>query len=66
MADNSENSAAISVHEREAERIYYAAISYTYTYKEACVRARWLEFESPVAAEYLRWLLRRQGWPRVG
>ena len=51
-----------------AEEIFYAAISYKYTYTEACAAASWLEFESPGAAEYLRWLLLHKAagrWPKV-
>ena len=57
----------LSAGEEEAERIYYAAISRRYTFKEAVLAAKQLEFESPDGAAYLRWLLSRHGdlWPRV-
>ena len=57
----------LSAGEEEAERIYYAAISRRYTFKEAVLAAKYLESESPDGAAYLRWLLRRHGdlWPRV-
>ena len=49
----------ISAAEREAERIYYAAISRKYTFKEAVLAAKALERESEEGAAYLRWLLAR-------
>ena len=51
-----------------AEEIYYAAISHKYTCKEACIAAKWLQFECPDAAEYLFWLLLHKAagrWPKV-
>ena len=52
--------------EVEAERIYYAAISRKYTYRECVLMSKWLEFESPEGALYLKWLLARGDfWPHV-
>ena len=56
----------LSEGEMQAELIYYAAICRKYTKKEAVVAAKWLEFESPIGAAYLRWLLARgNAWPTV-
>ena len=53
--------------ERQAERIYYAAISRRYTYKEAVLAVKALQRESAVGLAYLRWLLARgDAWPSVG
>ncbi len=51
--------------ELKAERIYYAAISRRFTHKEATLAAKWLAFEHPDGAAYLRWLLSRGDveWP---
>ena len=51
-----------------AEEIYYAAISHKYTCTEACLAAKWLQFECPDAADYLFWLLLHKAagrWPKV-
>ena len=56
------------VHLDRAEEIFYAAISRTYTYSEARAAAKWLHYECPDAAEYLRWLLLHKAagrWPKV-
>ena len=47
--------------ERQAELIYYAAVSRRYTFKEAVLAAMLLERESSLGAAYLRWLLARGG-----
>ena len=52
-------------HLGQAERIYYAAISRTWTLKACCLEAKHLERECPEAADYLRWLLQRRSWPQV-
>ena len=53
--------------ERQAELIYYAAVSRRYTFKEAVLAAMLLERESSLGAAYLRWLLARGDvWPSVG
>ena len=50
-----------------AEKIYYGAISRKYTFRECVIMSKWLDFESPVGAAYLRWLLARgDQWPGVG
>ena len=51
-----------------AEEIYYAAISHEYTCKEACIAAKWLQFECPPADEYRFWLTLHPTtgrWPKV-
>ena len=51
-----------------AEEIFYGAISHKYTHKEACLAAKWLQWECPEAAEYLFWLLLHKAagrWPKV-
>ena len=53
------------VHLGRAEEIYYAAISRRWTFKACCIEAKHLERECPEAAEYLRWLIARETWPRV-
>ena len=56
------------VHLDRAEEIYYGAISHKYTCTEACLAAKWLQFECPDAAEYLFWLLLHKAagrWPKV-
>lgn len=56
----------LSEGELQAERIFFAAISRKYTHKEAVLAAKWLEWESPIGAQYLRWLLARgNAWPKV-
>ena len=52
-------------HLDQAERIYYAAISRTWSHKACCLEAKHLERECPEAAEYLGWLLVRGTWPQV-
>ena len=50
----------------DAERLYYAAISTRLVKRAFCAEAAHLEAESPIAGEYLRWLMvRGQAWPRV-
>ena len=57
----------LSHSERQAERIYYAAVSRRYTFKEAVLAAKALVRESALGAAYLRWLLARgDAWPSVG
>lgn len=56
-------SGKVSEEEEEAEQLYYAVITHTLTKKAACILARSLESRSPVAAQYLRWLLARAQWP---
>ena len=56
------------VHLDRAEEIYYGAISHKYTCTEACLAAKWLQFECPDAADYLFWLLLHKAagrWPKV-
>ena len=53
--------------ERQAELIYYAAVSRHYTFKVAVLAAKFRERESALRAAYLRWLLARgDSWPSVG
>ena len=53
--------------ERQAERIFYAAVSRRFTFTEAVLAAKALERESALGAAYLRWLLARGDvWPSVG
>ena len=51
---------------REAERLYYAAISTRLVKRAFCAEAAHLEANSPGAGEYLRWLMvRGQAWPSL-
>ena len=52
---------------REAERLYYAAISTRLVKRAFCAEAAYLEADSPGAGEYLRWLMvRGHAWPSIG
>jgi hypothetical protein len=58
---------ALSSEELEAEKLYYALVSWSLGKRAFCILAKNLDSRSAVAGEYLRWLiLRGQEWPRVG
>jgi len=51
-----------------AERIFYVAISRTWTSRACCIEAGELQRQCPDAAEYLQWLLvnkARGRWPEI-
>ena len=57
---------AISSEELEAEKLYYALVSWSLTKKAFVIYSKDLEARSPIAGAYLRWLiLRGQEWPKV-
>jgi hypothetical protein len=57
----------LSSEEQEAERIYYALVSWSLCKKAFVIKSKDLETRSPIAGAYLRWLiLRGQQWPPVG
>ena len=57
----------LSSEELEAEKLYYALVSWSLGKRAFCIRAKDLSTRSEVAGPYLRWLiLRGQEWPRVG
>ena len=57
----------LSSEELQAEKIYYALVSWSLTKKAFVIYSKDLEARSPEAGAYLRWLiLRGQAWPRVG
>ena len=57
----------LSSEELEAEKLYYALVSWSLGKRAFCIRAKDLAARSEVAGDYLRWLiLRGQEWPRVG
>ena len=60
-------SMAFSSEEAEAEKIYYALVSWSLCKKAFVIKSKDLEARSPIAGAYLRWLiLRGQEWPKVG
>ena len=57
----------LSSEELEAERLFYALVSWSLGKRAFCILAKDLAARSEVAGEYLRWLiLRGQQWPTVG
>ena len=57
----------LSSEELEAEKLYYALVSWSLGNLAFCIRAKDLDSRSAVAGAYLRWLiLRGQEWPTVG
>ena len=57
----------LSLEEKEAERLYYALVSWSLGKRAFCIRAKDLAARSEIAGDYLRWLIHRgQEWPRVG
>ena len=57
----------LSSEELEAEKLYYALVSWTHGKRAFCIRAKALAARSEIAGDYLTWLiLRGQEWPRVG
>jgi hypothetical protein len=58
---------SLSKEEYEAEKIYYALCSWSLGKRAFVIRSKDLASRSPIAGDYLRWLiLRGQEWPRVG
>ncbi len=49
----------LTAEEREAERFFREAVHRRVSVREACIRAAELERRSPLAGQYLRWLLCR-------
>ena len=57
----------LSNEELEAERLYYALVSWSLGKRAFVIKSKDLEARSPIAGAYLRWLiLRGQDWPKVG
>ena len=57
----------LSSEELEAEKLYYALVSWSLGKRAFVIKSKDLAARSEVAGEYLRWLiLRGQEWPRVG
>ena len=57
----------LSSEEIQAEKIYYALVSWSLCKKAFVIKSKDLETRSPIAGAYLRWLiLRGQQWPTVG
>ncbi len=57
----------LSNEEIEAEKLYYALISWSLGKRGFCILAKDLTARSEIAGAYLRWLiLRGQAWPTVG
>ena len=57
----------LSSEELEAEKLYYALVSWSLCKKAFVIYSKELETWSPIARAYLRWLiLRGQQWPTVG
>ena len=49
----------LTAEEREAEGLFREAVHRRVSVREACIRAAELERRSPLAGQYLRWLLCR-------
>ena len=57
----------LSLEEKEAERLYYALISWSLCKRAFVIYSKDLEDRSPIAGAYLKFLiLRGQQWPTVG
>ena len=57
----------LSSDELEAEKLYYALVSWSLGKRAFCILARGLTARCEVAGAYLCWLiLRGQEWPKVG
>ena len=57
----------LSSEEKEAEKLYYALVSWSLGKRAFCILAKDLTARSEVAGPYLCWLiLRGQEWPKVG
>ena len=57
----------LSREELEAEKLFYALVSWSLGKRAFCILAKDLTDRSEVAGDYLRWLiLRGQEWPKVG
>ena len=58
---------ALSSEEMEAERLYYALVSWSLCKRAFVIYSKDLEARSPIAGAYLKFLiLRGQQWPTVG
>jgi hypothetical protein len=58
---------ALSSEEKEAERLYYALVSWSLCKRAFVIYSKDLEARSPIAGAYLKFLiLRGQQWPTVG
>ena len=57
----------LSSEELEAEKLYYALVSWSLGKRAFVIYSRDLEARSPIAGAYLKFLiLRGQEWPKVG
>ena len=57
----------LSSEEREAEKLYYALVSWSLGKRAFVIYSKDLEARSPIAGAYLKFLiLRGQQWPTVG
>jgi hypothetical protein len=58
---------SLSLEELEAEKVYYALCSWSLGKRAFVILSKDLAARSPIAGDYLRWLiLRGQVWPSVG
>ena len=57
----------LSSEELEAEKLYYALVSWSLGKRAFVIYSKDLEARSPIAGAYLKFLiLRGQEWPKVG